>query len=47
MAVDENVRDRGYGGRIPQAMEAEACRRKAPKIILNAPENAMFSMVTP
>ena len=29
MAVDEDVRGRGYGGRILQALEAEAPRGKA------------------
>ena len=39
MAVNEDARGRGYGGRILKALEAEARRRKAWKIVLNAREN--------
>jgi predicted GNAT family N-acyltransferase len=41
MAVDEDARGRGYGGRILRALEAEARRRKARKIVLNARENVV------
>ena len=41
MAVDEHARGRGYGGRILKALEAEARRRKARKIVLNARENVV------
>jgi N-acetylglutamate synthase-like GNAT family acetyltransferase len=33
MAVDEHARGRGHGGRILKALEAEAHRRKARKIV--------------
>ena len=39
MAVDENMRGRGYGSRILQGLEAEAARRGAQKIVLNARDN--------
>jgi N-acetylglutamate synthase-like GNAT family acetyltransferase len=39
MAVSENVHGRGYGHRILQALEAEAARRGARKIVLNARDN--------
>src|SRR5438477_13008425 len=39
MAVDENARGRGYGSRILQGLEAEAARRGAQKLVLNAPDN--------
>ena len=41
VAVDEDVRGRGYGDRILQALEAEAPRGKARKIVLNARENVI------
>jgi predicted GNAT family N-acyltransferase len=41
MAVDEHARGRGYGGRILKALEAEARRRKARKIVLNARGNVV------
>jgi ribosomal protein S18 acetylase RimI-like enzyme len=41
MAVDEDFRGRGYGGRILQALESEAGRRGARKIVLNSRENAL------
>jgi len=41
MAVDEDARGRGYGGRILKALEAQARRRKARKIVLNARENVV------
>ena len=41
VAVDEDVRGRGYGGWILQALEAEAPRGKARKIVLNARENVV------
>lgn len=36
MAVDEHARGRGYGGRVLDALEAEARGRGARKIVLNA-----------
>ena len=36
MAVDQNARDRGYGSRILEGLEAEATRRGAQKVALNA-----------
>jgi N-acetylglutamate synthase-like GNAT family acetyltransferase len=39
MAVDEHARGRGYGGRILDALEAEARGRGARKIVLNARDN--------
>jgi predicted GNAT family N-acyltransferase len=39
MAVSEKVRGRGYGHRILRALEAEAARRGARKIVLNARDN--------
>ena len=39
MAVDENARGRGYGSRILQGLEAEATRRGAQKLVLNARDN--------
>jgi ribosomal protein S18 acetylase RimI-like enzyme len=41
MAVDEHVRGCGYGGRILDALEAEARVRGVPKIGLNARDNAV------
>ena len=41
MAVDENARGRGYGSRILEGLEAEALRRGARKIVLNARDNAV------
>ena len=41
MAVDENSCGRGYGGRILKAFEAQARRRKARRIVLNARENVV------
>ena len=41
MAVEEDARARGYGGRILKALEAGARRRKARKIVLNARENVV------
>ena len=40
MAVDERARGCGYGGRILEALEAEPRGRGAPKIVLNARDNA-------
>ena len=37
----EHARGRGYGGRILEALEAEARGRGAPKIVLNARDNAV------
>jgi N-acetylglutamate synthase-like GNAT family acetyltransferase len=39
MAVDENARDRDYGSRILDGLEAEATRRGAQKLVLNARDN--------
>jgi predicted GNAT family N-acyltransferase len=39
MAVDENARGRGYGSRILEGLEAEAARRGAQKVVLNARDN--------
>jgi GNAT superfamily N-acetyltransferase len=39
MAVDENARGRGYGSRILEGLEAEATRRGAQKVVLNARDN--------
>ena len=39
MAVDENARGRGYGIRILEGLEAEAARRGAHKVVLNARDN--------
>ncbi len=39
MAVDENARGRGYGSRILEGLEAEATRRGAQKLVLNARDN--------
>src|SRR5437867_12491521 len=41
MAVDEHARGCGYGGRILEALEAEARGHGAPKIVLNARDNAV------
>jgi N-acetylglutamate synthase-like GNAT family acetyltransferase len=41
MAVDEHARGCGYGGRILEALEAEARGRSAPEIVLNARDNAV------
>ncbi len=41
MAVDEHARGCGYGGRILEALEAEARGRGARKIVLNARDNAV------
>ena len=40
MAVHENARGRGYGSRILEGLEAEATRRGAQKVVLNARDNA-------
>jgi len=40
MAVDENARRPGYGSRILEGLEAEATRRGARKLVLNARDNA-------
>ena len=40
MAVDENVRGRGYGGRILKGLETQAERRGVQKAVLNARDNA-------
>ena len=40
MAVDENMRGRGYGSRILKELEAEAARRGAKKVVLNARDSA-------
>src|SRR5438477_1341139 len=37
----EHARGCGYGGRILEALEAEARGRGAPKIVLNARDNAV------
>ena len=39
IAVDQNARDRGYGSRILEGLEAEATRRGAQKVVLNARDN--------
>ncbi len=39
MAVDENARGCGYGRRILEGLEAEATRRGAQKLVLNARDN--------
>ena len=39
MEVDENARVRGYGSRILERLEAEATRRGAQKLVLNARDN--------
>src|SRR5437868_15304007 len=39
MAVDENARGRGYGSRILEGLRAEAARRGAQKVVLNARDN--------
>jgi predicted GNAT family N-acyltransferase len=39
MAVDQNARVRGYGRRILEGLEAEAARRGAQKLVLNARDN--------
>ncbi len=41
MAVDERARGCGYGGRILEALEAEARGRGVRKIVLNARDNAV------
>ena len=41
MAVDERARGCGYGGRILEALGAEARGRGASKIVLNARDNAV------
>ena len=41
MAVDEHARGCGYGGRILEALEAEARGRGVRKIVLNARDNAV------
>jgi predicted GNAT family N-acyltransferase len=40
MAVDENRRGRGYRSRILEGLEAEAARRGARNVVLNARDNA-------
>ena len=40
MAVAENVRGRGYGCRILKGLQAEAARRGAKKVVLNARDSA-------
>ena len=40
MAVDENVRGRGYGSRILKGLEAEAARRGAKKVVLKTRDSA-------
>jgi len=39
VAVDENGRGCGYGSRILEGLEAEAARRDAQKLVLNARDN--------
>ena len=39
MVLDENARGRGYGRRILEGLEAEATRRGAQKLVLNARDN--------
>ena len=39
MAVHEDARGRGYGSRILEGLEAEAARRGAQKLVLNARDN--------
>jgi len=39
MAVDQDMRGRGYGSRILEGLEAEAALRGAQKIVLNARDN--------
>ena len=39
MAVHEDARGRGYGSRILEELEAEAARRGAQKLVLNARDN--------
>jgi len=39
MAVDENARGSGYGRRILEGLGAEATRRGAQKLVLNARDN--------
>jgi ribosomal protein S18 acetylase RimI-like enzyme len=39
MAVHENARGRGYGSRILEGLEADAARRGAQKLVLNARDN--------
>src|SRR6266446_5642175 len=39
IAVDEDMRGRGYGNRILEGLEAEAVRRGAQKVVLNARDN--------
>jgi ribosomal protein S18 acetylase RimI-like enzyme len=39
IAVDENARGRGYGSHILEGLEAEATRRGAQKLVLNARDN--------
>jgi predicted GNAT family N-acyltransferase len=39
MAVDDALRARGYGQRVLRGLEAEAARRGARKIVLNARDN--------
>ena len=41
MAVDAYVHGSGYGGRILEALEAEARGRGARKIVLNARDNVV------
>ena len=41
MAVDEHARGCSYGGRILEALEAEARGRGVRKIVLNARDNAV------
>ena len=43
MAVDEHARGRGYGGRVLDALEAEARGRCARKIVLDARNNVWSS----
>jgi N-acetylglutamate synthase-like GNAT family acetyltransferase len=40
VAVDENARGGDYGRRILEGLEAEAARRRARKVVLNARDNA-------
>jgi N-acetylglutamate synthase-like GNAT family acetyltransferase len=39
MAVDDDMRGRGYGSRILEGLEAEAARRGAQNAVLNARDN--------
>ena len=44
MAVDENKRGRGYWSCILRGLEAEAARRGARKVVLNARDDVTESM---